>query len=465
MPYDAPMSLEEALQDPETRRRALAMIGMDEPVPVPPIGSGTGNQFREPVGTTGTAPAAAPPTGDLVSRYLAAQGADRRQQRINDLNEGFGNAAQTILGAAGIPYARGRSAQPSAADDVLDLERVRTVGTKKTGAGKPLGMTDEQARASVRASYPEAPEELIANTTAASFDNVMKDLRAKYGVKSREGMAEKTAEQRAQEHKDKIRITAQRLGLDERKLEQAMTILGLRLEDSAADRDARVKLAEAAAAAKKEEQTAGATERLGGALEKTGAPKFYAQYDEAQNILKRYPKDLPGLGRIDGRLPDEAISTDGRQLRFLVGQLLSEYRKGQTGAGMSDDERAEYGQITGLIYSGSDNAVRQGLDTLRRALDARVGAIKGGFRPEAVKTYEERVPSMRRAESDAPGPARVPPSKGLPAGPDGKPTLDAQDDNVSIILNGKRRSVPRQNLEALKKLATEKKWTLEVPGG
>lgn len=385
MPYDMPMSLEEALADPETRRRALALAGMPEseaPAPVPEEAQEPGNQFPEPAGTTGT---------DLVQRYLAAQGADAQQARLNALGEGFGNAASTILGAAGVPYVRSRPEAPRGARDVLDLERVRSAAARPAGGGKaaaPASPEDiAKLHAFARARWPDEPDAVIAAIAPERFESIRKTLDQKYGIKSREGLAEKTIsatderarlkrEQDAQKWAEQRGLKWAEMGLDERELAE------------------KIAAREAAAAAKREEQLAGATERFGEEVDKTGATKFYQQYDEAQAILAKYPNDIPGIGRLDGRKPDEALTPDGRQMRFLVGQLLSEYRKGQTGAGMSDAERVEYGEITGLLNKGSDDAIRQGLDTLRRALDARVKGKAAGFRPEAVERYGKRNPRV-----------------------------------------------------------------------
>lgn len=189
MPYDAPMSWEEMLADPETRRRALEFAGAQpETVAVPPMGEGAGNRFPEPAGTTGTT--AAEPS-DLIRRYLEAQGMDAKQERLNSLSSGFDNAAETILGGVGVRYARGQPQAPHAAQDVLEAERVRAMAEKaaqpKAPTGKPPAMTDEQARAVVRERYPKAKEALISNVTAGNFEEVMKDLRAGAGVEERAG--------------------------------------------------------------------------------------------------------------------------------------------------------------------------------------------------------------------------------------------------------------------------------------
>jgi hypothetical protein len=60
----------------------------------------------------------------------------------------------------------------------------------------------------------------------------------------------------------------------------------------------------------------------------------------------------------------------------------------------------------------------------------------------------------------------MPAAAALPKDASGQPTLEAPArDKVRIILNGQPKRVPNANLEALKKMASEKGWTLEIPNG
>lgn len=140
---------------------------------------------------------------------------------------------------------------------------------------------------------------------------------------------------------------------------------------------------------------------LGEQYTKAGMPGFFQQYSEAKRILDdpKYRDDLPGYGRLAGRLPDELVSADGVALRQSLGAMLAEYRKGVTGAGMSDAERAEYGHITGLMQSGSDASVRQGVERLNRAMRARAKAMGSGFRRDVSGEYGRREPTFAAAMS------------------------------------------------------------------
>lgn len=142
-------------------------------------------------------------------------------------------------------------------------------------------------------------------------------------------------------------------------------------------------------------------------VDKLGGAGFYEREKRAREIMESNPKDLPGFGPVAGHLPDAMISDEGVELRQTVGQLLSEYRKGQTGAGMSDAERTEYGRITGLLQSGNEKSVRMGVDQLRRAMDSRIGARAAGS-PRAAEQYAARQPWFKEAVGRQSGAATAP---------------------------------------------------------
>ncbi len=94
--------------------------------------------------------------------------------------------------------------------------------------------------------------------------------------------------------------------------------------------------------AKREERQGAADEKqlkeLSEDADKIGGAGFYQREAAAREIMEKNPHDLPGYGYVAGRLPDMLVGKEGVELRQAVGQMLSEYRKGQTGAGMSDTQ-------------------------------------------------------------------------------------------------------------------------------
>lgn len=304
------------------------------------------------------------------------------------------------------------------ADAAREAELQQARLNRPVAVGKPQLSTDPNspeskrarlvARRSLEGLYTDEELEQLSEADIYRERGAIQGGTAALGREvSREGQV---AQQKRfeQDFAQRAELAARREGLDWAQLSQRERLARMQLEEAKASR-----------AQSAQEKIDAQTKDLAGELDKTGAAKFGEQYDEAKRIMAKYRGDIPGFGRVEGRLPAEMLSEDGRQLRFLVGQMLSEYRKGQTGAGMSDSERAEYGRITGLIETGNDADVVRGLDTLNRALGARVAGIEAGYKPEAVETYRSRL------KPKASTPTRKPAATALPKDSTGQPTLDA----------------------------------------
>lgn len=245
----------------------------------------------------------------------------------------------------------------------------------------------------MQASGAQVPPEVLAGMTAAKLKALMPQVEPMLKAE-----AARLEHETARTHRDTAREDQQRFAAEGREDQQRH-----QAEQNALSRestDALRRLTMALMAGKKlDADVKDLSEDLG----KGGAPGFYQQVKTAKAIMAKHPKDLPGFGRLAGHLPDEAIEADGIDLRQSVGQMLAEYRKGVTGAGMSDAERAEYGRITGLIQSGNDDSVRVGVDTLVRAVDSRVASRMAGSNPQAAEEYGKRQPWASEAVQRAAG--------------------------------------------------------------
>lgn len=191
-------------------------------------------------------------------------------------------------------------------------------------------------------------------------------------------------------------------GFRDREIKARESEAAARRAEAAEARRYRQSLLDDRVATKEDERKQKESKELSEDLEKFSAPGFYQKYDEASEIIGRYPDDLPGVGPLDGRAPGFMVSDDGVSLRQSVGQMLAEFRKGLTGAGMSDSERAEYEKITGLVDSGNEKAYRSGVERLRAAMDARVSARAAGS-PNATKDLSTRQPWLKGALDRAGG--------------------------------------------------------------
>lgn len=309
-----------------------------------------------------------------------------------------------------------KSAESAALRETATALLVDQYGKPTIRPEKLAGMSGVQIREALKfgTSRLNADAQAFIGQQRANNDQRFNELTAALraeGIKSAETIAQMMIDSREGE------------GAKNRALEAELAKMRAEVEAAKSERERGVK---------EGDKVAADTKDIAEAFDKAGGPNFYAKYGEVKDMLAKYKTDIPGFGKVDGYKPDILVSDDALTVRQGIGQMLAEYRKGITGAGMSDAERKEYGSITGLIQSNNERSVRQGVERLRRAMDARFQALGGGFRPEAVRTYAQRVPAFGaalagspvdpEAQNDAaPTPAR-PPRTPMPSGDlDGSP--------------------------------------------
>ena len=448
---------------PEDSKALLAFAGAKGLGARAPSGamapSVSGSRFTQvpqgyaPTALPGATETQAPPAPDaaLLAELRAAQRADGFSSGVRALGDQFRDAMNLILNRNAPPsrmadapggYVADFQQRQALAKSLEDARRANrladaTVAAKKNDAAKDEARLakDQAAAASAAAKdnrdSPESkrvqtfavealrgkiPDAALAQIPSLSANEIEK-VALKYGVSLANA---ETMAQLSGDRNDIARDNANRqAAVDAARLAQGWANLSLDQQRLLIQEETNKR----SAAEKADEKVDSQTKDLQEAYDKAGGPQFYSKYDEASAIMSKYGKDLPGIGALDGRLPERLLSEDGRNLQGAVGSMLAEYRKGITGAGMSDSERVEYGQITGLLYSNSESAVRQGVERLKRAMDARVQSIAGGYKPSAVARYAGRVPDFNRAvlgQSE-----RTTPTESMPQGKDGNPTLDA----------------------------------------
>lgn len=343
---------------------------------------------------------------DAERRFLG-QEAEREKRALAERNRPLVEAERAAaLEKAKAETAKAQAATSNATADAAYEAALRDVNSPETQAMREFA---------VSVSAGKLPPELAARMNGIQLRDGAKLATSQLNAEAMAGIQQQRLTQSAEEGKAERYIRM-------RTLETQIAALESLNENKRLDREQekelankkeelereRIALEEEKISARKTKETEasavaaqklvdGDTTKLADDFTKAGGPGFYGQYSEAAAILAKYPKDIPGYGQIDGYKPDIAISEDGRAMRQAVGQMLAEYRKGITGAGMSNAERVEYGQITGLIQSADERSVRQGVERLRRAFDNRVRAIAGGYRSDSVSLYASRVPQFREA--------------------------------------------------------------------
>lgn len=155
-----------------------------------------------------------------------------------------------------------------------------------------------------------------------------------------------------------------------------------------------------------------------------GAASFFEQERVIDDLLKKYAgKDIPGVGAWDSRKPNFLQSEDGLTMQKNAQQMMLAYQKAVTGAGGSAEELAK------IAKAGADMeheaSFAQGFKSLGQNYRAFMRKIQGGFRPEVVQKFEERVPEMRvpRSSRDGSPVSRGAPDANLAGPPDDKVTI------------------------------------------
>jgi len=424
-------------QEVEARRRALAALA------TPPIEE----VVVEPVG--GVAPLSLEALSAPVSPEVRAWAEGRaskpkvdaeldaalEEARENRERAGYWRAAGIFAKKKGRYDDYIKGLEGSADEPVRELEARRAEVAKRAEAERKAALSDPNSsesirlRAVVKAALPNLSEDAYAGMTADGSDGLLDML--KFGVS--QGNDIERAKMARQESADRFRDAKEERALD-REIDERRFRSQI-LESRTArgeDRDLRILLAEMAAreraeldAKERERKQSDATDRqlevLGKQYADSGAPDFYTQYNIAKGIIDANPTDLPGMGQGAGRLPDMFTSESGVKLRQAVGQMLASYQKVITGTGASDAERKNLTRITGLLESNDERSVRLGAEMLKAAMDNKIGALAGGFRPDVVETYAQRTPQFPQSARPKKKPApksntpRVPTPASTPA--------------------------------------------------
>lgn len=390
-------------------------------------------------------PAAEPPAASKLPKDTALDEA-LRAERENALGSGLARA-----GAMASAALTRRKFDPSVWDasdrdvssPVKDFMLRRSGEAERVKAEKLAALADPNSPASIRmralvgATGADIPQGVLGQITAQEGDEAFKTAGMLLDAKAKRDALDASGTKRQQE--EERRKTDRAWQEEQRRLDRAS-----REKQAALNRTSGERRAAILAGDKAEKDRLAGVQKFGEEVVKSGAPGFYDRYDEASSILKKYPKgEVPGYGSVQGRVPDwgldaipgmsAAQAEDARALRQAIGQLLSEFRKGQSGAGMSDSERAEYGKITGLVDTGTEAALRQGLERLKRAQDAKTKAQAAAYDPAVVEIYGNRVsPTLRRAMGLHPASPTTNQQSDTGAGqPSSLPGLDPNKQEVS----------------------------------
>lgn len=449
--YDEPMSLSDLMADEERRRAALAYFGA--PAQQAPAAS-----TSAPVQATPTIPPAAD-FSELAQRFLEAQNADRRDAALSRAGAGLETASRIINAGAGFNQptmsagpevpTRAKGVEEAARIEALGLKNAPKVATAKPGKA-PVDPNDPEVKriqAFARARWPDEPEEVIAAITPATLKEIRTTLDAKYGIKSREGMAADAGERDDKKTKQsdvhfwaKMQQDAEQFGVSDA---TRRYIAEQALKAAQAARD------EAAAAKEKERADAVNVPGFDIAPGATPSPKDAETIKSINGANKELAKSVAALRALHRKYGPSYAGTAGTNIGQITNAIkISAKTIAELGALSGDDNR-----LMGALAGGDPSTIESvaksvfGVDNTEAAMNGlldwaerRISAAAEarGYQPKATK------------------PQRTTPEKVLPKDAAGNYTLDTSSlppppsGKVRVRINGKVGLIPKENLEAAK---------------
>lgn len=339
-----------------------------------------------------------------------------------DLGQSSSRAIETLTGAPGSGIYEGqrqRATEPLRT--FLELQqRKEGRGTTRPASAKPQASTDPSSPASkrkqmlVKATLGDVyADDEIAQMAEADADEALKygSMRGTREV-GREGHTDSNERARL-EREERARIWSQRMGLEYDKMSLQERLAADRLASAAADRDARLA---------KDTRTLNERNVGGYAFDAANPPSA----DAAKKMADVSIQSKTITGGLDSL--EKLYRGSGTEIT------------GETAGTMA----AEWKNLTDMLRNISNMGVPNGKDYEMLAMQlenptelksfltskARGLAQMATVRKQIQRLVQATAEAYKyKAEGAAPapqaGPPRVPVSKGLPTGPDGKPTLDA----------------------------------------
>lgn len=169
------------------------------------------------------------------------------------------------------------------------------------------------------------------------------------------------------------------------------------------------------------------------------ASAFYTDVAEIESLTSE--DGVPGVGPLEGRLPDFLTGEQGLKVRQAAGRIGAAYRKLISGAGVSESEKKELNRVTGLLESGKEVQFKEGLKGMKKLYEAGLRQKFAGFPREVVSTYLENSQVLGGVIPAAEYRARVvPPGKVRMTSPDGVTGLVPESEVAEAEKNKWRRA-------------------------
>lgn len=101
-------------------------------------------------------------------------------------------------------------------------------------------------------------------------------------------------------------------------------------------------------------------------------------------------KDQPGVGPIEGRLPDWATGNEGLKFRQSAGRIMNAIIYMTTGKQINEQETERQLQARGLGKNAAAQAYQEGIPALEQELRQAVRTYKSKYEPRVVGEYRKR---------------------------------------------------------------------------
>lgn len=162
----------------------------------------------------------------------------------------------------------------------------------------------------------------------------------------------------------------------------------------------------------------GQVQDLSERLDKSGYSDLQQSINDFNSWTKQNP-NLPGFGRVEGALPDWAVSDAGKTGRQLFARMQNIQLHSLFGARTTDSEVQRDIRQLGTGFAMPAQNVLTGVQGLQNNLNAKVNTVAQGEKPETIKEFNRRglspilLPEVAGTPEGASGPTSGP---GSPTG-------------------------------------------------
>ena len=134
-------------------------------------------------------------------------------------------------------------------------------------------------------------------------------------------------------------------------------------------------------------------------INKADLSTSYTTLTDLQNLIDKYPGDIPGAGYKGTLARNFMLGKDGKKIRALIATVQNRALKERSGAAVTPSEFERFENEIPTWFSSEDNLIN-GLKTLRKILDAKIGTIFATEPSYISEIYMSRPTSLKLRKSD-----------------------------------------------------------------